>query len=145
MKNLSPNAPCPCGSGQKYKKCCRLYHLGKTAPDALTLMKSRYSAYAAGEADYIIRTTHPEHPEYRRQTKEWKKEILDFCHFTEFHRLEILSRRQNGSEGWVHFIAHLSTGPMEECSRFLREEQWLYHSALPVPCPSDSGDSREFE
>lgn len=22
MKKISPNAPCPCGSGKKYKKCC---------------------------------------------------------------------------------------------------------------------------
>ena len=28
MKNVSRNAPCPCGSGQKFKRCC----LGKPAP-----------------------------------------------------------------------------------------------------------------
>lgn len=25
-KKLNPNSPCPCGSGKKYKKCCRLLH-----------------------------------------------------------------------------------------------------------------------
>ena len=23
MKKIKPNAPCPCGSGKKYKKCCK--------------------------------------------------------------------------------------------------------------------------
>ena len=28
---ISPNAPCPCGSGKKYKKCCRIIEEAKTA------------------------------------------------------------------------------------------------------------------
>jgi SEC-C motif-containing protein len=108
-------------------------------------MKSRYSAYAAGEAEYIIRTTHPENPDYGTDRKGWREEILDFCRSVEFLRLEILSHTSGEGEGWVRFVAHLSAGPMEECSRFLREERWLYHSASDLPYPSDSGDSREFE
>ena len=49
MKKFSINSPCPCGSGGKYKKCCQKYHKGALAKDALTLMKSRYSAYALNE------------------------------------------------------------------------------------------------
>ncbi len=30
MAKVSRNAPCPCGSGKKYKKCCLLSHDGKT-------------------------------------------------------------------------------------------------------------------
>jgi len=145
VSRLSPNAPCPCGSGLKYKKCCRPYHRGKRAPDPLTLMKSRYSAYAAEEADYIIDTTHPEHPEYRQEREIWREEILAFSRGTEFLRLEILAHRHDDTEGWVRFVAHLSTGPMEECSRFLYTDRWLYHSALTGhPCPA-SGTSREIE
>ena len=132
VSRLSPNAPCPCGSGLKYKKCCRPYHQGKVAPDPLTLMKSRYSAYAAGEAAYIQRTTHPEHPDWSEDRESWRREILAFSRGTEFLGLEIRSHRQEGAEGWVHFIARLSSGPMEECSHFLlREGRWLYHQALP--------------
>ncbi|HHD72452.1 MAG TPA: zinc chelation protein SecC, partial [Epsilonproteobacteria bacterium] len=28
MAKYSPNLPCPCQSGRKYKKCCALYHKG---------------------------------------------------------------------------------------------------------------------
>ena len=30
MAKVGRNAPCPCGSGKKYKKCCLLYQDGKT-------------------------------------------------------------------------------------------------------------------
>ncbi len=54
MAKPSPNLPCPCGSGLKYKKCCQKYHKGALPSTALLLMKSRYSAYALGLADYIM-------------------------------------------------------------------------------------------
>jgi len=122
-----PNAPCPCGSRQKYKKCCRRYHLGALAPDALTLMKSRYSAYAFEQADYIIATTHPSSPEYTDDTAQWKKEIVAFGRHTEFIRLEIVEHTPKEKEAFVHFKAHLSSGILEEKSRFVFEKgRWLY-------------------
>ena len=129
MPLIGPNAPCPCGSGIKYKKCCRPYHRGKLAPDALTLMKSRYSAYAAGEVEYLIATTHPDHPEMQKDRQKWKKEILDFCRMERFEGLEILEWEPGEEEAFVTFIAHLGSGSMRERSRFLRREnRWLYHS-----------------
>ena len=53
---FSPNNPCPCGSGKKYKKCCQIYHKGAYPKDVLTLMKSRYSAFAVGDVKYINKT-----------------------------------------------------------------------------------------
>ena len=32
MSKISRNAPCPCGSGKKYKKCCLLLQDGKRQP-----------------------------------------------------------------------------------------------------------------
>lgn len=129
MKFLSPNSPCPCGSGLKYKKCCRPYHLGKRAPDALTLMKSRYSAYAAGDAQYIIRTTHPECPEYDTDQKRWKESILQFSRSTHFVRLTILEYLPGDKEAFVTFQADFGEGVLREKSRFLNVNgQWLYRS-----------------
>jgi tetratricopeptide (TPR) repeat protein len=34
MAKVGRNAPCPCGSGKKYKKCCLLRQDGKTQTDA---------------------------------------------------------------------------------------------------------------
>jgi len=127
LKKPSPNIPCPCGSGLKYKKCCQRYHKGALAPDALILMKSRYSAYAVGESRYIIATTHPDNPEYRADQKGWREEIDLFCRHTDFLGLEIMAFTDGRSEATVTFRAILSSGEMLERSRFLKEgARWLY-------------------
>ena len=87
---ISPNNQCPCGSKLKYKKCCQKYHKGAVASDALTLMKSRYSAYVSRETIYIIKTTHWDNPQYQTDSKKWKKELDEFCKNTTFTKLEIL-------------------------------------------------------
>ena len=56
-----PNDPCPCGTALPYAACCRRYHAGPLhlqAPDAATLMRSRYSAYVLGLRDYLLATWH---------------------------------------------------------------------------------------
>jgi SEC-C motif domain protein len=50
---------CPCGSEQLLTLCCGLYHAGTPAPSAEALMRSRYSAYALGLIDYLVRSTLP--------------------------------------------------------------------------------------
>jgi len=50
---------CPCGSGRTLAACCGRYHAGEPAPDAESLMRSRYSAYVLGLEDYLRATWHP--------------------------------------------------------------------------------------
>jgi len=127
MAKLSPNAPCPCGSGKKYKKCCLRYHKGALAPDALTLMKSRYSAYAADLPDYIIKTTHPENPDFTPHREPWRKSIALFTQQTTFSGLEIVDFTPLEKEAFVTFVATLSSGELREKSRFLKVSgRWLY-------------------
>jgi SEC-C motif-containing protein len=52
-------AACPCGSGLAYETCCGRFHGGEPAPDAESLMRSRYSAYVLGLEDYLRTTWHP--------------------------------------------------------------------------------------
>ncbi|MFH1816421.1 MAG: YchJ family metal-binding protein [Pseudomonadota bacterium] len=52
-------ATCPCGSGHPLADCCRRFHAGDPAPDAESLMRSRYSAYVLGLEDYLRATWHP--------------------------------------------------------------------------------------
>ena len=48
---------CPCGQGQ-YAVCCQPLHLKQqTAQTAEQLMRSRYSAFALQQIDYILETT----------------------------------------------------------------------------------------
>jgi SEC-C motif-containing protein len=54
---------CPCGSGLTYAACCGLWHQGPQrllAPDARSLMRSRYSAYVLDLLDYLQDTWHPD-------------------------------------------------------------------------------------
>jgi SEC-C motif-containing protein len=50
---------CLCGSGAAYRICCEPLHDGASATTAQALMRSRCSAYAIGEPDYVFRTWHP--------------------------------------------------------------------------------------
>ena len=52
---------CPCGSGASLEACCGPYIDGVLpAPTAEALMRSRYSAYALQQADYLRATWHPD-------------------------------------------------------------------------------------
>jgi len=127
MGKFSPNEVCPCGSKKKYKKCCSIYHKGALPPTALLLMKSRYCAYAIGDSSYIIKTTHPDNPDYTTDTKSWEKSITQFTQQTEFLGLEILEFIEGEEEAFVTFNAQLSSGDLKEKSRFLKVgTQWLY-------------------
>ena len=51
---------CPCGSGLELSACCGPYIEGKAkAPTAEALMRSRYTAHAICEYQYLTDTTHP--------------------------------------------------------------------------------------
>jgi len=122
---------CPCKSGQFYKECCQKYHLGKPAESALSLMRSRYSAYSLGLAEYIIQTTHPLHPNYNLDFTQWKKEILQFSSQTTFQDLKIIEFIDGELEAFVTFKAELIQSNKDasfiEKSYFLFvNHKWLY-------------------
>ena len=134
VAKFSPNLPCPCGSDRKYKKCCAIYHRGALPKDALTLMKSRYSAYATGNSNYIIQTTHPDNPDYTDDSKSWRASIDQFCKETGFEGLEILEWIDGEEEAFVTFRASLSSGTMIEKSRFLKVGgKWRYVDGEMLP------------
>ncbi len=124
---------CPCCSGKSYAECCKPYHDGALPPTALALMRSRYSAYALGNKDYIIHTTHPKSPYFEKDLDKWKKGIEEFSRTTEFVKLEILE----STDDTVKFAAHLRQNDrpfiLEEKSQFEKiDGKWLYLSGLVV-------------
>ncbi|QOG12286.1 YchJ family protein [Arcobacter sp. FWKO B] len=128
---FSINSKCPCGSGNKYKNCCLSLHKGALAKDALQLMKSRYSAYVAGDINYIIKTTHPDNKEYKQDLKEWKAEIKSFSDETEFVRLEVFDFIDGEFESYVTFRVSMKVDEtytfFTEKSRFVKvDNRWLY-------------------
>lgn len=126
---------CPCGTGKSYADCCQPWHEGGWAANALLLMRSRYSAYARHLPDYIMRTTHPDNPNYQQDKTKWREEILLFCQNTRFNKLEILEFINGSQEAYVTFIAHLEQNNREvklcEKSQFkLLDNHWLYSNFI---------------
>ena len=126
---VSSNLPCPCHSGEKYKKCCQPYHKGIFPSTALKLMRSRYSAYALGLIEYIMATTHPNNPDASIALADWQNSIADFAQNTQFIGLNILEFVDGEKEAYVTFEAQFNHGVMKEKSRFYKiDGKWLYES-----------------
>jgi SEC-C motif-containing protein len=52
---------CPCGKGDSLEACCGPYLSHAARPDtAEALMRSRYTAYATGDVDYVIDSHDPD-------------------------------------------------------------------------------------
>ena len=130
---ISGNSFCPCGSQKKYKNCCRVFHYGQEPQNALDLMKSRYSAYAANEPQYIMKTTHRDNSEFTVDSKSWETDIHNFNDHSDFRNLEILDFIEGEEESYVTFKATIFQGAIDvsfiEKSKFLKVNNlWLYHS-----------------
>jgi SEC-C motif domain protein len=115
---------CPCGLGDDYASCCGRLHAGAPAPTAESLMRSRYSAFAAGDAGYLLRTWHP----------SARPRTLSLDPALRWTRLAVLQTRDGGlfdATGTVQFRAmyrhHGQRGVHTETSRFARHDRhWTY-------------------
>ena len=116
---------CPCGSGRPYEDCCRPAHQGsRPAPTAERLMRSRYSAFAMGDPEYLLRTWH----------RSTRPASLDLDPTIRWTGLEILGRTGGSlleSSGTVEFRAIYRagrrTGEQRENSRFVKQDGlWFY-------------------
>jgi SEC-C motif-containing protein len=122
---------CPCGSGKSYEVCCQPCHQGEAAKSAEALMRSRYSAYALGLVDYILKTMHQSHPDAARPVEVRRKEIGEFCKATVFKGLKISDVQEGESKSTVTFTAFLSQGGKDfsftEKSTFEKVQgNWFY-------------------
>jgi len=89
---------CYCGSGISFQECCHPYISGvKNAPTAEALMRSRYSAYAVHNADYLWETTAP-----KARKHHSKSAMLEWANANHWVRLEII----NAAETLVEFKAY---------------------------------------
>jgi SEC-C motif-containing protein len=131
---LGVNSPCPCGSGNKYKKCCQPFHKGSFAKTSLELMRSRYVAYIISNSNYIIKTTHINNPDFTIDTSKWSDDILEFCTHSSFEKLDILEYIDGKEESFVKFKVKLTINGKDESfvekSKFLKNKNgmWQYHS-----------------
>ncbi len=122
----SNTSACPCGSGRTYSQCCEPFHRdAAVAPTAEALMRSRYSAYVRGDADYLRATWHA----------STRPATLDFNDAASMRWLGLEVKRhvaQDANHASVEFIARYRIGGgsavrLHEISRFVREEgHWYY-------------------
>ena len=117
---------CYCGSLNLFQRCCSPYIIGVLkAPTALVLMKSRYSAYASHQADYLVATTHVSERKHYSKT-----EILHWAVSNSWKKLEILYYSENTVEFKAYFLDENNNNQIHhELSNFKQENGiWFYLS-----------------
>ena len=118
----SKPSPCPCG-GASYSSCCGTHHTGVPAPDAISLMRSRYSAFVLKLEDYLLSTWHP----------DTRPASLDLsADHTKWLGLEVKKHvSESADHATVEFVARYKIAGrahrLHEVSRFVKEAgQWFY-------------------
>jgi len=132
-------ADCPCGSARPLDACCGPYLSGTTpAPTPEALMRSRYSAFATGNIDYLEETLLPEtrHDFDRQQIADWAAN----SEWTGLDVLEAVPPAEGEEEGWVEFVAKFRMQGKDyvhrESSRFVRRDgRWWYADGILGPRP----------
>ncbi len=122
--------PCPCGSPENYKACCKPSHEKVKSPEvAVALMRSRYVAYVLGLVAYLVDTTHPKgRPQMLREDLQRGLSTIRWI------GLEILSKPAGEKQdkiGKVEFeavyVQNDQSAILHEISRFKRYEgRWMY-------------------
>ncbi|MGK3997076.1 YchJ family protein [Sorangium sp. So ce1024] len=131
--------PCPCGTGRAYRACCAPCHLGdREAPDAVALMRSRYAAFAVGDAAYLWHTLHMGHVDRGRDRDEVIRELKATMRNHRYRGLKILDSVQGGSSASVLFLAQIFQAGADrafvELSDFLHDgEGWRYLHGVAIP------------
>ena len=120
--------PCPYGrttpKGQALSlgTCCGPHHANQNAPDAESLMRSRYSAFVLGDVPYLLSTWHSSQRPAELTLEAGAKWL----------GLEIKQHHVTGADSAeVEFVARFRLGGkavrQHERSRFVREEsRWFY-------------------
>lgn len=124
--SVSPaSGQCPCGSGASYLLCCQPFHRGDCLPTtAEKLMRSRYSAFALLDSDYLMRTWH-------RSTRPPELALDRRQHWLGLRILGTTGGSLFSNTGTVEFVANFRRAgrrfELRELSKFIREDgMWCY-------------------
>ena len=115
---------CYCGNSIPFQDCCEPYIKGiDNAPTAEKLMRSRYSAFASGAADYLANTTHISKSRYLN-----KKEILAWSKANKWLKLEVLASTETTVTFKAYYLdENLKAQVHYEHSTFKFENnKWFY-------------------
>ena len=125
--------PCPCNPENLFSECCGVFISGEVkAETPEQLMRSRYTAYAMADIDYIEKTMKGPAAEGFDKTsaKQWAESV-------QWVRLKVLNAEPGSDDhtGYVEFIAYYRDGDavkqVHEKSEFRREGgQWYYWNGI---------------
>ncbi|WP_433629543.1 YchJ family protein [Nocardia sp. CA-120079] len=129
---MDDSQPCPCKRGEPFGACCGPVLAGeRPAVTAEALMRSRYTAFAVGDTEYLLRSWHP----------RTRPQTLDLDPAQRWLFLEIVRTERGGpfdDSGTVEFIAHYKAGgrrgSLHEVSTFARVDgAWVYLDGIIEP------------
>ena len=115
---------CYCGNSGSFQDCCEPYIKDiKNAPTAEVLMRSRYSAFAVGAADYLVNTTHISKRRYHN-----KRDILTWSQANKWLKLEVLASTETTVTFKAYYLdENLKAQVHYEHSTFkLENGKWFY-------------------
>ena len=124
---VKPAPGCPCGRVLAYADCCGRHHAGVPAATAEALMRSRYSAYALGLAEYLRQT-------WAEETRPADLDVITPPQ-PKWLGLEVVRAEEHGDTAVVEFIARCKINGraerLQERSRFVRRPcgpdlRWYY-------------------
>ncbi|MGG7034261.1 MAG: YchJ family protein [Flavobacterium sp.] len=119
---------CYCGSEIFFENCCEPYIKNKKkCTSALSLMRSRYSAYVTCEIDYLVETTAPSERKYYS-----KKDMLEWASENKWQKLEIIDFSEFTVEFKAYFLDKSSKLQIHhEKSTFVKEnDNWYYQDGI---------------
>ncbi len=115
---------CYCGSSKTFENCCEIYIKGIQKPTtAEALMRSRYSAFATGEADYLVASTHSSTRKFHK-----KSDILAWSKSNQWIKLEVISSTETTVTFKAYYLDYqLKAQIHHEHSTFTFENgTWFY-------------------
>lgn len=145
---MASSQNCPCGQGQ-YAACCQPLHLKQqVAQTAEQLMRSRYSAFALQQIDYILQTT-----ALGQQSTLDRAAIADWSQSNQWLKLDVVQHQPklDKTHALVEFKAHYHDSTQahihHEISHFvLHQQQWYFldptlemQTTMKQPCICGSG------
>lgn len=114
---------CYCKSGLAFSKCCEpILRVVEVAPTALSLMRSRYSAYCLGDVNYLQATTYN-----HTWSDEELKFIQEWADNSHWQHLEIVDYSEDMVEFKAYYIYKGIQHIHHEKSAFMKvNDMWKY-------------------
>ncbi len=136
MSRIKPNQPCPCGSGDKFKKCCDLFLSGKAIDNAERLLRARYAALVDFNVKFLWESLHPMSP--RKLNDTWNKfereqHVIKNLNYRELIILD--GNVSKNDQATIVYYVRVFDGEqdlsyLEEAQFKLFENKWYYFDGL---------------